>query len=84
MPSMALTKKNGGHTIAVHDPKKKSGREQCVSLMRANRVDLIAPADYRKGGKLAVQVGLLLDAVIANIAYDEEIFGCKIDHGLYA
>ena len=52
--------------------------------MRANRVDLIAPADYRKGGKLAVQVELLLDAVIANIAYDEEIFGCKIDHGLYA
>ena len=84
VPSMALTKKNGGHTIAVHDPKKKSGREQCVSLMRANRVDLIAPADYRKGGKLAVQVELLLDAVIANIAYDEEIFGCKIDHGLYA
>ncbi|MEO7322094.1 MAG: HAD family hydrolase [Burkholderiales bacterium] len=84
VPSMALTKKNGGHTIAVHDPEKKSGLEQCISLMRANRVDLIAPADYRKGSKLSVQVELLLDAVIANIACDEEIFGCNIEHGLLA
>lgn len=84
VPSMALTKKHGGHTIAVHDPNKKSGREQCISLMRANRVDLIAPADYRKASKLSVQVELLLDAVIANIAYDEETFGCKIEHGLLA
>jgi 2-hydroxy-3-keto-5-methylthiopentenyl-1-phosphate phosphatase len=84
VPSMALTKKNGGHTIAVHDPKKEKGLEQSISLMRANRVDLIAPADYRKGSKLALQVALLLDAVIANIAYDEEIFGCKVNHGLHA
>ena len=84
VPSMALTKKNGGHTIAVHDPKKKSGREQCIRLMEAKRIDLIAPADYRKGSKLAIQVGLLLDAVIANIAYDKEKFACKIEHKLSA
>ena len=84
VPSMALTKKNGGHTIAVHDPKKKSGREQCIRLMEAKRIDLIAPADYRKGSKLAIQVELLLDAVIANIAYDKEKFACKIEHKLSA
>ena len=82
VPSMALTKKNGGHTIAVHDPKKKSGREQCISLMKAKRVDLIAPADYRTGSKLATQVELLLDAVIANIAYDKEKFACAVEHKL--
>ena len=83
VPSMALTKKNGGHTIAVHDPEKKSGREQCISLMKAKRVDFIAPADYRSGSKLAKQVELLLDAVIANIAYDKEKFACAIEHELY-
>jgi 2-hydroxy-3-keto-5-methylthiopentenyl-1-phosphate phosphatase len=82
VPSMALTKKNGGHTIAVHDPQKKSGRDQCISLMKAKRVDLIAPADYRKGSKLATQVELLLDAVIANIAYDKEKFTCALEHKL--
>ena len=82
VPSMALTKKNGGHTIAVHDPQKKSGREQCISLMKAKRVDLIAPADYRRGSKLATQVELLLDAVIANIAYDKEKFACAVEHKL--
>ena len=82
VPSMALTKKNGGHTIAVHDPQKKSGREQCISLMEAKRVDFIAPADYRKGSKLATQVELLLDAVIANIAYDKEKFACAAEHKL--
>ncbi len=82
VPSMALTKKNGGHPIAVHDPKKKSGRDQCIQLMQAKRVDLIAPADYQKGSKLALQVELLLDAVIANIAYDKEKFACTIEHKL--
>ena len=80
VPSMALTKKNGGHTIAVHDPQKNSGREQCIRLMQAKRVDFIAPADYRRGSKLAIQVALLLDAVIANIAYDKEKFACAIEH----
>jgi 2-hydroxy-3-keto-5-methylthiopentenyl-1-phosphate phosphatase len=82
VPSMALTKKNGGHAIAVHDPQKKSGREQCIRLMDAKRVDLIAPADYRKSSKLARQVELLLDALIANIAYDKEKFACAIEHKL--
>ncbi len=82
VPSMALTKKNGGNTIAVHDPQKKSGREQCIRLMEAKRVDLIAPADYRKGSKLTTQVELLLDAVIANIAYDKEKFACAVEHKL--
>ena len=82
VPSMALTKKNGGHTIAVHDPRKKSGKDQCISLMRAKRVDFIAPADYSKGSKLEARVALVLDSIITDIAYEKEAFDCQLEHGL--
>ena len=73
VPSMALTKKSGGHTVAVYQPGGK-GREVCVKLLTAGRADFIAPADYRANSKLARRVELLLDAIIAGIAYRREAF----------
>jgi len=73
VPSMALTKKSGGHTVAVYQPGGK-GREVCVKLLTAGRADFIAPADYRATSKLARRVELLLDAIIAGIAYRREAF----------
>jgi len=73
VPSMALTKKSGGHTVAVYQRGGK-GREVCVKLLNAGRADFIAPADYRAGSKLARRVELLLDAIIAGIAYRREAF----------
>ena len=75
VPSMALTKKSGGHTVAVYQRGGK-GREVCVKLLNAGRADFIAPADYRAGSKLARRVELLLDAIIAGIAYRREAFRC--------
>ena len=63
VPSMALTKKSGGHTVAVYNPRRKDGR-----------ADFIAEADYRAGSKLTRRVQLLLDAIIADIAYHREVF----------
>ena len=74
VPSMALTKKSGGHTVAVYDRKRKSGRATCVKLLNAGRADFIAEADYRKASKLSKRVALLLDAIIADVAYRREAF----------
>jgi hypothetical protein len=80
VPSMALTKKSGGHAVAVYDQKRDHGRATCVKLLSAGRVDFIAEADYRKGSKLSKRVELLLDAIIANIAYSREAFQCVTEN----
>jgi 2-hydroxy-3-keto-5-methylthiopentenyl-1-phosphate phosphatase len=81
VPSMALTKKSGGHAIAVFNPKSTKTKQTCVQLLSAGRVDFIAPADYREASKLATRVELLLDSVIAGIAYAAEVAACKSEHG---
>ncbi len=74
VPSMALTKKSGGHTVAVFDAKSDKQRAICVKLLDAGRADFIAAADYRKASKLSRRVQLLLDAIIADVAYRREAF----------
>jgi haloacid dehalogenase-like hydrolase len=74
VPSMALTKKSGGHTVAVFDAKSERQRAICMKLLEAGRADFIAEADYRKASKLSRRVALLLDAIIADVAYRREAF----------
>ena len=81
VPSMALTKKNGGHTVAVYGDEDARGKSICVKLLDAGRVDYIAQADYRRGSKLSRRVELLLDAIVADIAYRREAFECRREHG---
>ena len=75
VPSMALTKKNGGHSIAVYG-RDDRGRSTCVKLLHAGRVDFVAEADYRAGSRLTRRVELLLDAIVADIAYRREAWQC--------
>jgi len=74
VPSMALTKKSGGHTVAVFDARSERQRAICMKLLEAGRADFIAEADYRKASKLSRRVALLLDAIIADVAYRREAF----------
>ena len=80
VPSMALTTKSGGHSLAVFNPKLAKSKTTCVRLLDAGRVDFIAPADYRDGSKLAKRVQLLLDSVIAGIAYAAELAACRAEN----
>ena len=80
VPSMALTKKNGGHTIAVYPESKEREKGICLKLLEAGRVDFIAEADYRRGSRLSRRVELLLDAIIADIACRREAFDCRAEH----
>jgi hypothetical protein len=79
VPSMTVTKKNGGHTVAVYDAKTDKGRATGVKLLDAGRVDFVAEADYRPGSKLSRRVELLLDAIVADIAYRREAYECRVE-----
>ena len=81
VPSMTVTKKNGGHAVAVYDPRGERGRATCVKLLDAGRVDFVAEADFRRDSRLARRVELLLDAIVADIAYRREAYECRIEEG---
>lgn len=83
VPSMALTKKNGGHTIAVYGGEGAHHQSVCRELLVAKRVDFIAPADYRPDSLLSKRMTLLLDAVITGIAFGREVDRCKEENGLH-
>ena len=73
VPSMALIKKEGGHSIAVYQKKLKEQISICKELFEANRVDFISEADFRKGSDLHKKTCLLLDYVVAKIRYAIEL-----------
>lgn len=70
VPSMTVTRKNGGHAVAVYPPKAK--RNKCVELFKADRVDFFAPADFSKGQDLFRRTCILLDHIVAGIKIEEE------------
>lgn len=73
VPSMALTKKSGGHAIAVYNKDEKHQLQVCKSLLTSGRADFIAAADYRKSQELFRRTTLLLDHIIADIYYKREL-----------
>ena len=72
VPSMALMRKSGGHSIAVHPPGKSKAK--CVELFNAGRVDFFAAADYRRGSDLFKRTCLLIDRMLADIRVREEMW----------
>lgn len=72
VPSMAVTRKNGGHAVAVYPPNKS--KKKCVDLFKAGRCDFFAPADYRRGSDLFKRTCLLLDRMLADIRVQEEMW----------
>lgn len=77
VPCMALTRANGGNTVAVYNVKPRRGKDVCKKLLKVGRVQFIAPADYRTGSRLDKRVKILLESVIANIEYQRELFDCR-------
>ncbi len=77
VPSMTVTRKNGGHAIAVHKPRTSKSIAVCKQLLKAGRVDFFAPADYRKGKILESQVRTVLDLMVKRVMYDKAVFDCS-------
>lgn len=76
VPSMALTLKEGGHAVAVYDDCNQRQHQVCQRLLHANRVDFIAPADYRQNSLLHQRVLLLLNNIISDIEYSQMRRSC--------
>ena len=58
VPCMKLVKTHGGQSIAVYDSQK--GNAAAKSLLEADRVNFIAPADYRAGSGIEKLVMAIL------------------------
>lgn len=86
VPSMALTRQNGGNSIAVYKPgrggREKKTLDTCKKLLQAGRVNFIAPANYAENSELERRVQLLLKSIIAKIEYEKELFDCRKKHGI--
>lgn len=67
VPSMAVTRKNGGHAFAVHSPGERS--DKCETLFRAGRVDAYFEADYSSNTRLEIFFKGVLRKIIADIRY---------------
>jgi hypothetical protein len=72
VPSMAVTRKNGGYAIAVHPEGRDKAK--CVKLFEAGRCDFYAQADYRRGSDLFRRTCLLIDRILTDIAVREEMW----------
>ena len=77
VPSMTVTRKNGGHAIAVHKPQVSKSIAVCKTLLKAGRVDFFAPADYREGKMLEGHVQTVLDLMISRVMYEKAVFDCR-------
>ncbi|MDO9501852.1 HAD family hydrolase [Falsiroseomonas sp.] len=65
IPCFRLVKEQGGHSIAVYNPRDKAGPERGERLMREGRVHCAVAADYRAGGDLEKRVLAVLDLLQA-------------------
>ena len=72
VPSMALIKKEGGHSIAVFQKNQEQIRIS-KSLLKANRVDFIAPANFSDKSELYKNMLILIDYVVAKIKYNLQL-----------
>ena len=67
VPCMKLVKANGGQSIAVYDQGK--GREAALNLLKADRVNFVAAADYGPGSDIET----IVQAIIKKIHAVEEM-----------
>lgn len=69
VPCMTVTTKNGGYAIAVYKPRHRKSLQVCRKLFKANRVDFIAAADYRKNSELERYLTTVIESIIQGIRF---------------
>ena len=71
VPSMEIVKKNGGHCIAVYQPRKKGAPKKAQKFLEDDRVNFIAPADYSDGKKIDKCVKCIIEKIANEIKLQE-------------
>jgi len=70
VPAMKMIKYQGGTAIAVYDPNKRKKKDKpspkqiCENLIKDNRANFIAPADYSESSKLDNIIKSLIDKIV--------------------
>lgn len=70
IPSMKMVRHQGGHSIAVFDPKQwaeRRAQEKAYNLIAEDRAHFVVPADYREGEQLDVTVKGILGRIAREI-----------------
>lgn len=71
VPTMKMMTHQGGHSIAVYDPKRDEGSLNKIHrLISEGRVEFVAPADYRENS----QVDIIVRGILGRIAREN---GCR-------
>ena len=68
VPCMRIVRQNGGHSIAVYNPEKKGGKAKIEQLIKDQRVNFVAPADYRRGRAIDTYVRCVIDKIATDVA----------------
>lgn len=66
IPSMKMVRHQGGHSVAVFDPRKweeLKAQPTVYNLIAENRADFVVPADYREGSQLEVTIKGILGRI---------------------
>ena len=71
VPCMKLVKANGGKAVAVYNTNSAAAGFAAEKLIRENRADFIAPADYTEGEKIDTLVKRMIDEMSAAAALEE-------------
>ena len=66
VPCMLTLKSDGGHSIAVYQPKIPASCQGAQLLLDDKRADFAAPADYREGKAIETYVKALIDKIAAD------------------
>ena len=70
VPCMATLKRLGGYTAAVYTPRKKNNKKFANQLLKDERVDIIAPADYSENSRMDKFIKALLSRLKAEYELD--------------
>jgi phosphoserine phosphatase len=70
IPCMKLVKQQGGHSIAVFQPKR-SKKEIAEKLINENRVNFVCRADYSEGKEIDLVVKTIIDKIKADSDFNE-------------
>ena len=68
VPCMKLTKVNGGYSIGVYNPQEPEDTKfnKVHQMMRDNRINFFAAADYREGSELDTLIKTIIDKTECN------------------
>lgn len=71
IPCMKLVKQNGGQSIAVYTPNKRTKKKAAEKLISEERVNFVCPADYNKSSDLYSVVTKIIDKIKSDFYFNK-------------